>query len=263
MALLRSALFLQSIVSVANSQTFFVEPFTAPYHRVKDPLSQQCRDTMKTTLECSWTLQTVTQFDPPVGYANTLVVLEDICRPKCRQDLVEWRQRLASQCKSTDMLGGFENNASYPTMFIPDNYLWVYDTYCYKSKTDGQFCYVVENEIGLYRNETKVDVCSDCFLGVLATELNSPVGYTDELVAEFSSATEKCSATGYSYTKTSYSDPTPTAGSGGPAFTSATGTSTGAPASATTSRSISATWKVLDLKRAMGLVAAWVAMSLL
>lgn len=37
-------------------------------------------------------------------------------------------------------------------------------------------------------------------LGVLQLQLGSPVGYTDDLAAEFASATSSCQATGYAYT---------------------------------------------------------------
>ncbi|KAK4450531.1 hypothetical protein QBC34DRAFT_76142 [Podospora aff. communis PSN243] len=259
MATFRVALLLQGLALMVNSQTFGSDDyFSVPYYNVTDPpVSQECRDVLNTKLlGCSWTLQTITHFEPPVGYAHVPVVLEDICRPKCRQDLLDWRQRLTSGCKSTDVMR--PSTIDYPAVYIPDSYLWVYDTSCYKSKTDGKFCYVVD-EIGQLRNKTKIDVCSDCYLGVLAAELSSPVGYTDELAAQFSSATEKCSATGYSFTKTSYSDPTPTAGgSGGPASTSATQTSTGAPASTNPSNSKAPAQMAVSLTQALALAIGWI-----
>ncbi|KAE9369050.1 carbohydrate-binding module family 50 protein [Stipitochalara longipes BDJ] len=55
------------------------------------------------------------------------------------------------------------------------------------------------------RNQSiKPDDCSDCLLGVLAIELGSPVGFEDTLASQFASATTKCNATGYGYTKTVY-----------------------------------------------------------
>ena len=63
--------------------------------------------------------------------------------------------------------------------------------------------------------------CSECWLGVLETQLNSPLGYDEGMEETFSSLTSSCSVSGYSVTSpTAYAlNTTATA-------TSATSTST-------------------------------------
>lgn len=42
--------------------------------------------------------------------------------------------------------------------------------------------------------------CSDCWLGTLETQLNSPLGYDEGMEDNFNSLTSSCNATGYSVT---------------------------------------------------------------
>ncbi|KAK4450526.1 hypothetical protein QBC34DRAFT_379239 [Podospora aff. communis PSN243] len=98
---------------------------------------------------------------------------------------------------------GGEVKAEGEALYFIDSYQYAYDVSCYKSKQDGRFC---DLYLGETRSQLKQpDPCSDCVLGPLAVRLSSPVGYSDELAAEFSSATARCSATGYTYSRTSYS----------------------------------------------------------
>lgn len=47
---------------------------------------------------------------------------------------------------------------------------------------------------------TAAQNCSDCMLGMMQTQLNSPFGYDDEFAADFNSTTKSCSASGYTFT---------------------------------------------------------------
>jgi LysM domain len=67
---------------------------------------------------------------------------------------------------------------------------------------------------------TTTQNCSDCMLGVIQMQLNSPFGYHPEFAADFKSLTSSCGATNYPFT-------TPTA------YTIATGTTTTSSASVT------------------------------
>lgn len=64
----------------------------------------------------------------------------------------------------------------------------------------GQFC----DQISLaWLNSppgTPAQDCSDCMLGVIQIQLNSPFGYHPEFAEDFQSMTASCSATGYSFT---------------------------------------------------------------
>lgn len=47
---------------------------------------------------------------------------------------------------------------------------------------------------------TSAQNCSDCMLGVVQTQLNSPFGFHEDFAQEFASTTSSCGATDYPYT---------------------------------------------------------------
>lgn len=47
---------------------------------------------------------------------------------------------------------------------------------------------------------TKAANCSDCALGVVQTQLNSPFGFDEEFAQDFQSLTSSCGSSGYSFT---------------------------------------------------------------
>lgn len=68
--------------------------------------------------------------------------------------------------------------------------------------------------------------CSECWLGVLETQLNSPLGYDEGMEETFSSLTSSCSASGYSITSpTTYALNTTATATATATETSATATS--------------------------------------
>ena len=69
---------------------------------------------------------------------------------------------------------------------------------CAKDKKTGRFCDEIYADA--LANGTAVDSCSDCSLGVVRTQLNSPFGYHSELSQGFQSVLSKCKATGYAFT---------------------------------------------------------------
>ena len=64
-------------------------------------------------------------------------------------------------------------------------------------RATGEFCDLVLADARA--SNTSVD-CSDCMLGVFAAQLSSPIGYSDDFAADFSSVTASCGASGYDYT---------------------------------------------------------------
>lgn len=83
-----------------------------------------------------------------------------------------------------------------------DHYMYTYDVSCYKNKKDGKLC---DLYLGELRNQSKdPGICSDCILGVFSIQLSSPVGYSEDLASQFSSAKAKCSATSYTFTRSTY-----------------------------------------------------------
>jgi LysM repeat protein len=78
--------------------------------------------------------------------------------------------------------------------------------------------------------QTSAQSCSDCTLGMLQAELNSPLGYDEDLANDFASATSRCSKTGYPFTS-----PTPYALNASATTSTSTGIETSATATATCS----------------------------
>ncbi|CAG8900267.1 unnamed protein product [Penicillium egyptiacum] len=80
--------------------------------------------------------------------------------------------------EDTDMI--VYEDIAYPATFIADKYLFTYNV--------------------SYRKDDINASCSECWLGVLETQLNSPLGYNEGMEETFSSLTSSCSALGYSVT---------------------------------------------------------------
>ncbi|KAK0624161.1 hypothetical protein B0T14DRAFT_517604 [Immersiella caudata] len=202
---------------LVDAQQF--EMYRTPFETMN--LSQGCLDVLNTNVSCDHMLAISTTFDPPSSPVLRPDILNRICAAKCRSDLQALRSKIVGGCKSTDVM--VLRGKGYPATFVLDHYLYTYDVSCYKHRNSGQMCDIFLGEL---RNQSKQpDICSDCMLGVFEVQLSSPIGYNDNLASEFSSATSKCSATGYAYTRstystvveiitssTSYLQPTPTTG---------------------------------------------------
>lgn len=64
----------------------------------------------------------------------------------------------------------------------------------------GQYC---DPQILAWSNKSSMganESCSDCWLGCLSMQLNSPLGYDDGLASNFESLTSSCNATAYPFT---------------------------------------------------------------
>ncbi|KAK4186063.1 hypothetical protein QBC35DRAFT_465066 [Podospora australis] len=153
--------------------------------------------------------------------------LNALCVAACRTQLVSVKSNIASKCTASTDLWNFDG-VPYPATFRVDLMLNAYDISCYKEKSTSRFCDLVLAEM---RNGSKpANYCSDCILGPARALLSSPVGYDAEVAADFASATVNCSATGYSYSTSTY-PVIRTSSTTGTASSSALPTSTGCPGS--------------------------------
>ncbi|PGH18378.1 hypothetical protein AJ79_00445 [Helicocarpus griseus UAMH5409] len=96
--------------------------------------------------------------------------------------------------------------------YLTDHFLYTYNLSCRKDSTFGRSC----DEIfvsSLGSDPALSQNCSDCMLGVVQLQLNSPFGYQPEFAEDFQSITSSCGAGGYDFTSpTPYSistNPTP------------------------------------------------------
>ena len=91
-----------------------------------------------------------------------------------------------------------------------DKFAYTYNLVCKKHKTIGRFC----DEVCAEWRESKVefDACDDCYLGQLAIELASPIGFSDKSADIFKEAISFCKGASYQFkTATPYAKPAPTA----------------------------------------------------
>ncbi|CAG8272011.1 unnamed protein product [Penicillium salamii] len=82
--------------------------------------------------------------------------------------------------------------------------LFTYELSCRKDSTTGKYC---DPLLASWSNQSlnASELCSDCWLGGLALELNSPFGYNSVVVANYASLISSYNATMYTYaTPTQY-----------------------------------------------------------
>ncbi|RYP81114.1 hypothetical protein DL770_005977 [Monosporascus sp. CRB-9-2] len=156
-------------------------------------LSDQCADALNTTVQsCPGFLATVAVDMPRLDASS----LHALCTSSCRSSLTSVRGVIASGCgSSTDVIE--INSVVYPATFVIDRLVYTYDISCAKDSDTGTFCDTIYLD-GL-ANGTAADSCSDCSLGVVRTQLNSPFGYHEQFAQGFESITSKCGATGYAF----------------------------------------------------------------
>jgi hypothetical protein len=68
------------------------------------------------------------------------------------------------------------------------------------SSTSNQFCDTIRISWLSQTNLTGDELCSDCILGSLQTQLGSPFGYDEDRAEDFASLTSSCSKTNYAFT---------------------------------------------------------------
>ncbi|KAK4660328.1 hypothetical protein QC762_0017910 [Podospora pseudocomata] len=182
---------LLSTFAIANAQQF--SDGLLGYH-VYPGLSDQCAEALNTTItNCASFLATVAVDMPRLDSRS----LETLCTATCRSSLSSVRGTIASRCRgNTDVLE--IESIVYPATFVIDRFLYAYDISCAKDRNTGRFCDQIYMDA--LSNGTASNGCSDCALGVVSRQLNSPFGYHPDFANDFRSKTSECGATGYTFT---------------------------------------------------------------
>ncbi|KEY74070.1 hypothetical protein S7711_02659 [Stachybotrys chartarum IBT 7711] len=197
-------------------------------------LSSDCADALNTTVECSdllgrhagevfvlpaqsrdlWLFLKESMstdkglFDSEVMLTPLdLENLESMCTAECRSSLESLRAIVLGACDAEEDVMVFDRHA-YPATFNIDRYLHALDVTCHRDSDTGTFCDLLVAEWRNETNATDSNDCHDCMLEPWRIQLESPLGYDDEFAEDFSSVTESCGASGYSYsTPTAYGTP--------------------------------------------------------
>ncbi|CAG7962411.1 unnamed protein product [Penicillium salamii] len=162
-------------------------------------LSTDCQQALVTNVTCSPALGVVSESNGVV----TADQIEDVCVDDCYSSLEAARSVIALACTlDTDII--VVDEVAYPATFIVDNYLFTYELSCRKDSTTGEYC---DPLLASWSNQSlnASELCSDCWLGGLALELNSPFGYDSVVAANYALLTSSCNTTTYTYaTPTQY-----------------------------------------------------------
>ncbi|CAG8067040.1 unnamed protein product [Penicillium salamii] len=156
-------------------------------------LTDGCKESLATNVSCP-------VFLPVVSPDNSLLdddQVVELCVDVCYDSLKSARATIEAACtETTDMI--VVEDIAYPATFIADKYLLTYDVSCRKDES-GDYC---DPQLLSWSNGSwpANGSCSDCWLGALEAQLNSPLGYDEVMGDNFVSLTSSCSATGYSFT---------------------------------------------------------------
>ncbi|RMD41456.1 hypothetical protein DV735_g3659, partial [Chaetothyriales sp. CBS 134920] len=83
---------------------------------------------------------------------------------------------------------------------IIDRFQYTYDLSCRKDSATGQYCDEIFVSWLNGSRFTSAQNCSDCMLGVVQIQLNSPFGYDDDFAEQFASTTASCGKSEYTFT---------------------------------------------------------------
>ncbi|KAL5363688.1 hypothetical protein BJX96DRAFT_187179 [Aspergillus floccosus] len=130
-------------------------------------LSMACQESLATNVTCSPTLAWVANYPLDSNGVMNSDEVAVVCIDEC-------------YTMDTDVI--VIENVAYPG-----------------GSSTGKYC---DPQIASWSNQTMTtdQQCSDCWLGGLALQLRSPLGYDDSLAIKYVSLTSSCNATAYSYT---------------------------------------------------------------
>ncbi|KAK2013707.1 LysM domain-containing protein [Colletotrichum eremochloae] len=180
-----------SHIGVTNAQQFADVTLG---HDAYPGLSDTCYEALNTTVGDCPGFVAVNMVEMP-RLASPM--LEALCTPGCKSSLASVRSIIASGCAAdTDVIA--MGRVVYPATYTIDRIMHAYDVSCARDSTSGMYCDEIYHEN--LANETAVDGCSDCALGVGSILLNSPFGYDAGFAADFQSQTASCGSAGYDFT---------------------------------------------------------------
>ncbi|GAW18021.1 hypothetical protein ANO14919_074900 [Xylariales sp. No.14919] len=158
-------------------------------------VSPACVSALNTTvLGCPSFLISISVDNPRLNSEQ----LSSLCTSGCRSSLEDTRKIIASACNQTSDVFTL-NHVTWPVTYIIDRFLFTQTLSCRKDSASGEFCDELHHE-WLANGSTSAQNCSDCMLGTIQDQLNSPFGYHAEFAADFQSLTLSCNVTGYTFT---------------------------------------------------------------
>ncbi|KAK3946802.1 hypothetical protein QBC32DRAFT_248799 [Pseudoneurospora amorphoporcata] len=161
-------------------------------------LSSGCLTALNTTVAaCPAFLASVSVDNPRLNTDQ----LSALCTTACRTGLTSVRSTIAAACKAAADTIELPDGVVYPATLVVDRFLYTYDLSCRKDTSSGRYCDELFFSWLASGNATTAGAnCSDCSLGVVQIQLNSPFGYDDDFALGFKSATASCSSAGYTFT---------------------------------------------------------------
>lgn len=180
-------------------------------------LSDRCIQALNTTVTgCPAFLSNVALNNPRLNSGQ----LSALCNKPCRDSLTRVRDVIATACnaandtiqldavvypgKTIDLFPSQPlidlSNSCQATLII-DRFRYTFDLSCRKDTSSARYC---DELFFLWlasgNASTSVAKCSDCSLGVVQVQLNSPFGFNEEFAQEFKSTKASCSSSEYSFT---------------------------------------------------------------
>ncbi|KAK4139970.1 uncharacterized protein C8A04DRAFT_32541 [Dichotomopilus funicola] len=182
-----------TLLAAAFAQSF------ADYPRDNWPnLSTACLTAVNTTVACPKILAFSAENNTP---RLPVEHLTDLCTTNCLDSLNDAKTAIQSACiLPTDVMPA--EYGSLPMTFIVDLLIYTYGLNCRRDAITQQYCDVLFLE-WLNQPSSKLtddQQCSDCMLGIMQQQLNSPFGYDEAFASAFVSVTSSCSKSGYAFT---------------------------------------------------------------
>ncbi|KAF2000149.1 carbohydrate-binding module family 50 protein [Amniculicola lignicola CBS 123094] len=160
-------------------------------------LSDSCLDALNTTVKGCPVLLSEASIDNPRLDSTQLAAL---CTASCRSALTSARSTIKAGCSAPNDTIAFDS-VVYPATFIIDRFSYTYDLSCRKDASSGRYCdELMFSWLAAGNATTKAANCSDCALGSMQTQLNSPFGFDAEFAQDFQALKSTCGSSGYSFT---------------------------------------------------------------
>ncbi|KAK3324399.1 hypothetical protein B0T19DRAFT_443814 [Cercophora scortea] len=128
------------------------------------------------------------------GLSPNATDLGAMCNTTCVTNLQALRSVQASKCTAADNIT--VSYKVYPATYQVDLLLYTQNYAC-QTSTSGQYCFPLFEAYNTDNTTSPSDLCSACNLKTWQALLSPPLGYDPDHVADYSSLTSSCKATGY------------------------------------------------------------------
>ncbi|KAF2994019.1 hypothetical protein E8E14_001179 [Neopestalotiopsis sp. 37M] len=173
-----------------------------------DNITQSCSNALVSDLNCPSGIEKLRK-----GLFYPASFLSTLCTTDCSGALASYESDVTAACEGETYDTLTDADGWVPLYTIPQYARYVFNYTCLSDATDGEYCNVKTAEsIGIYANQSNlnsIDVgtnlsCSDCDLKQYQFLAGAAFYHDDDTVAEYSSLTSSCSATGYPLSTTTF-----------------------------------------------------------